>query len=36
LLELAIERLIATAESAERAKVKAATDAIARVLRTRR
>jgi hypothetical protein len=36
LLELAIERLIAAAESAERDKVKAATDSIARVLGTRR
>ena len=36
LLEIAIERLIAAAESAERDKVKAATDAIERVLRARR
>jgi hypothetical protein len=36
LLEIAIERLIAAAESAERGKVKAATDSIARVLRVRR
>jgi hypothetical protein len=36
LLELAIERLVAGAESAEHGKVKAATDSIARVLRTRR
>ena len=35
-LEIAIERLIAAAESAERDKVKAATDAIERVLRARR
>ena len=33
LLEIAIERLIAAAESAERDKAKAATDAIERVLR---
>jgi hypothetical protein len=33
-LEIAIERLIAAAERAERDKVKAATDSIARVLRT--
>jgi len=36
LLELAIERLIAAAESAEREKETAAPDSIARVLRTRR
>ena len=36
LLELAIERLIAAAESAERDKVNAAIDSIAPVLRTRR
>jgi hypothetical protein len=36
LLEIAIERLIAAAESAKRDKVKAATDAIERVLRARR
>ena len=36
LLEIAIERLIAAAESAERDKVKTATDAIERVLRARR
>ena len=35
-LEIAIERLIAAAESAERDKVKAAADAIERVLRARR
>jgi hypothetical protein len=35
-LELAIERLIAAAESAERGTVKNATDAIERVLRARR
>ena len=35
-LETAIERLIAAAESAERDKVKAAADAIERVLRARR
>ena len=35
-LEIAIERLIAAAESAEHNKVKAATDAIERVLRARR
>ncbi len=34
--KIAIERLIAAAESAERDKVKAATDAIERVLRARR
>jgi hypothetical protein len=36
LLEIAIERLIAAAESAERDTVKAATDSIERVLRARR
>ena len=36
LLELAIERLIAAAESGKRDKVKAATDAIECVLRARR
>ena len=36
LLEIAIERLIAAAESAERDKVNAAIDSIAPVLRTRR
>ena len=36
LLEIAIERLIAAAESAERDTVKAATDSIARVLCERR
>ena len=35
-LEIAIERLIAAAESAERDKLKAATDAIERVLRAQR
>ena len=36
LLEFAIERLIAAAESAERDAIKAATDAIQRVLRAQR
>ena len=36
LLELAIERLIAAAESGKRDKAKAATDAIERVLRAQR
>ena len=36
LLEIAIERLIAATESAERDTIKATTDAIERVLRSRR